>query len=95
MKIQVLYNISIHHEYEGGIEKSVPRITDWHHEACRVMTIVDREGWIFLSHPHTHDGYYFLLTTKYLIFILEDVKRLPENPESAEMRHGDVILTLQ
>ena len=27
--------IRIHHEFEGGIEKSVPRITDWHHEACR------------------------------------------------------------
>ena len=59
--------ISIHYECEGGIEKSVPRITDWHHEACRVMTIGDCEGWIFLSHPHTHDGYFFLLTTKYLI----------------------------
>ena len=23
-------NIRIHHECEGGIEKSVPRITDWH-----------------------------------------------------------------
>ena len=31
-------HISIHHECEGGIEKSVPRITVWHHEACRVMT---------------------------------------------------------
>ena len=23
--------IRIHHECEGGIEKSVPRIIDWHH----------------------------------------------------------------
>ena len=23
-------NIRIHHEREGGIEKSAPRITDWH-----------------------------------------------------------------
>ena len=60
-------NISIHHECEGGIEKSVPRITDWYHEACRVMTNGDDEGRSFLSHPHTHDGYFFLLTTKYLI----------------------------
>ena len=59
--------ISIHHEFEGGIEKSVRRITGWHHEACRVMTIGDREGRIFLSHPHAHDGYFFLLTTKNLI----------------------------
>ena len=60
------------------------------------MTIGDREGQIFLSHPHTHDGYFFLLTTKYLIlYKKKGVKRLSENPEFAEMRHGDVILTLQ
>ena len=28
--------------------KYVPRITDWHHKACRVMTIGDCEGRIFL-----------------------------------------------
>ena len=28
----------------GQIEKSVPRITDLHHEACRVMTNADPEG---------------------------------------------------
>ena len=67
--------------YEGGIEKSVPRITDWHHEACRVMTISDCEGRIFLSHPHIHDRYFFLLTTKHLIFYWKDVKRLPETPK--------------
>ena len=38
-----------YHECEGGIEKSVPRITDWHHEACRMMTNGDHEGRIFLS----------------------------------------------
>ena len=26
--------IGIHQECEGGIEKSVPMITDWYHEAC-------------------------------------------------------------
>ena len=30
--------IRIYHEYEGGIEKSVPRITVWHQEACWVMS---------------------------------------------------------
>ena len=50
--------IRIYHECEGGIEKSVPRITDWHHEACRVMTIDDHKGWIFLSHPHTNNGFF-------------------------------------
>ena len=59
--------ISIHHECEGGVEKSVPRITDWHHEACRVMTNSDCEERIFLSHPHPNNGFFFLLTTKYLI----------------------------
>ena len=44
--------IRIHHEYEGGIEKFVWRITDWHHEACS-----------FLSHLHTYYGLFFLLTT--------------------------------
>ena len=58
---------SIYQEFEGGIEKSVPRITDWHHEACRVMTSCDHEGWIFLSHPHTNNGFFFLHTTKILI----------------------------
>ena len=36
-------NIRIYHECEDGIEKSVPRITDWHHEACRVMTNDDKD----------------------------------------------------
>ena len=36
--------IKIHHECEDGIEKSVPRITNLHHEACRVMTNGIREG---------------------------------------------------
>ena len=49
---------------EGGIEKSVPRITDWHHEACRVMTNGDHEGWIFLSNHHTNNGFIFLYTIK-------------------------------
>ena len=56
--------IRIHHECEGWIEKSVPRITNWHHKACRVMTNGDPEGQIFLSHPHTNNGFLFLLTTK-------------------------------
>ena len=87
--------MSIHNEYEGGIEKSVPRITDWHPEACRVMTIFDPEGRVFLSQPHTHDGYFFWLTTKYFILYHKDMKRLTESFEFAEMQHGDIILTLQ
>ena len=45
--------LSIYHECEGWIEKSVPRISDWHHEACRVMTSGDHEGRIFFYHTLT------------------------------------------
>ena len=61
-KILQEYKI-IYHECEGGIEKSAPMITDWHHEACQVMTNGDPKGQIFLSHPHTNNGFFFLLTT--------------------------------
>ena len=59
-----LFNIiRIHHESEVEIEKSIPRITNWHHEACGVMTNGDPEGRIFLSYPHANNGFVFLLTT--------------------------------
>ena len=54
--------IRIYHYCEGGIEKPVLRITDWHHEACRVMTNSDLKGQVFLSHSHTNNGFFFLLT---------------------------------
>ena len=56
----------VYHECEGRIEKSVQRIAVWHHEACRVMTNGDPEGWIFLSYPHTNNGFLFLLTTVFV-----------------------------
>ena len=68
-------SIRIHHECEGWVEKSVPRIAVWHHEACRVMTNGDAEGRIFLPYPHTNNGFFFLLT----IFL----NKLPEVPEYA------------
>ena len=71
----------IYHECEGRIEKSVPRIALWHHEACRVMTNGDPEERIFLSYPHTNNGFCFLLT---IDFIFE--KKLPEVPEYAKMQ---------
>ena len=40
-------NIRINHEGEDGIEKSVPRITIWHHIAYQVMTISDHKGQIY------------------------------------------------
>ena len=60
---------------EGGVEKSVSRITDWQHEACRVMTNDDSEGWIFLSHPHRNNGFFFLLATEYLILYWKNIKK--------------------
>ena len=47
--------IKIHHECEpeGGREEFTLRITVCHHKACRAMTNGDKEGHIFLSHPHT------------------------------------------
>ena len=76
--------IRTYHECEGRIEKSVPRITVWHHEACRVMTNGDPEGRIFLSYPHTNNGFFFLLTAVFFIF----KNKLPEVPES--ISHDDV-----
>ena len=65
-----MYIIRIYHEYEGGIEKSVLRITDWPHEPCQVMTICDREEQIFLSHPKTNNGFIFLLITLFVFIYL-------------------------
>ena len=38
-----LHLIRIYHECEGRIEKTVPRISVWHHKACLVMTNSDPE----------------------------------------------------
>ena len=67
-KHQLLRDIRIHHECEGRIEKSIPRITIWHHEACQVMANGDAEGRILLSYPHTNNGFFFLLITVFFIF---------------------------
>ena len=76
-----MMHIIIYHECEGRIEKSVPRIAVWHHEACRVMTNGDPEGRIFLSYPHTNNGFFFLLTT---VFLFKN--KLPEVPEYAKIQ---------
>ena len=68
--LEILENIRIYHECEGRIEKSVPRITVWHHEACQVMTNGDPEGRIFLSYSHPNNGFFFLLTITYHILFL-------------------------
>ena len=84
--------IRIYHECEGRIEKSLPRIAVWHHQARQMMTNGDHEGRIFLSHPITNNGFFFLPTTKYHILCLKTIIRLPENPKFTEMQLGDIIL---
>ena len=87
-------NIRIYHECEGQLEKSVPSITDWHHEACRVMTVIARDGFFYPIFTRIMDSFSCSpLNTSF--YIGKTLKRLPENPEYAEMLQGDVILTLQ
>ena len=74
-------NIRIYHECVGRIEKSIPRITVWHHKACQVMTNGDPGGRIFLSYPHTINGFFFLLN---IVFVF--LNKLPEVPEYAKMQ---------
>ena len=69
-KSEGIYNIKIYHECEGRIEKSVPRIAVWHHETSPVMTNGDSEGRIFLSYPHTNNGFFFLLTAVFIYLYL-------------------------
>ena len=58
--------IRIYHEYEGGKEKSILRITNWHHEFCQVMTKGDPKGSIYLSNPQTTNGLLFLYNIFYV-----------------------------
>ena len=66
--IENMRNVRIHHECEGRTEKSIPRIAIWYHEACLVMTNNDPEGQIFLSYPHTNNGFFFLLATIFIYY---------------------------
>ena len=68
-------HIRIYHEFEGGIENSVLRIVNWHHEACLVMAYGDHKGRIFLSHPHTNNGLFFLLTTQNPILYWKNMEK--------------------
>ena len=77
------------------MEKPVPWITDWHHEACRVLTNGDLKGRGFLSHPHTIMNYFSYSPLSTAFCIERTRKSLPGSHEFAKMRHGDVILSLQ
>ena len=46
-----------------------------------MMTPGDTQGQIFLSYPHTDNGFFFLLTT---VFLFEN--KLPEVSEYAKMQ---------
>ena len=63
--------ISIFYECMVWIEKSITRVTDRHHEACRVMPNSDPEWQIFLSTPYTHDRYFFLHTFWFTTFYFQ------------------------
>ena len=68
VQVTVTENISVFHGCMVWIEKSVTRVTDRHHEACRVMPNSDPERQIFLSTPYTHDRYFFLHTFRFTTF---------------------------
>ena len=82
--------IRIYHECEGRIEKSLPRIDVWHHESCRVMTNGDPEARIFLSYPHTNNGFFSSLLTTVFIYLFK--KKLPEVTEYAKMQFHMMML---
>ena len=66
--------------HPSWVGKSVLRITVWHYMACQVMKKGDCEGQIFLSHLHTNNRFFFLLTTKYRIlhcFLFDLVLYIP------------------
>ena len=50
---------------------TVLRITNWHLKATIVVPNGDIEVRIFLAHPHTNDGFFFLLIFQFRIFILK------------------------
>ena len=71
----------------GTVEKSVPRIAIWNHEACQVISNGDPEGRIFLSYPHTKNRFFSLLTTVFIhSFIYLFYNKLPEVPEYAKVQ---------
>ena len=68
-------------ECEGGIEKSEDH--HWHHRACRMMTNRHPEGQ-FSFPPSQNNGFSFLLTIQFHIFI---AKCKQEVSEYAKMLH--------
>ena len=87
--------IRILHECEVLIEKSVPRVTVWHHEALPGDAKLWPEGQICLSVPHTHDSFFFLHTYGcwHLIIIIFTIKDLQSRWPFWFWRHFYVLVT--
>ena len=86
----------IHHECEGLLEKSVPRVTDRHKEAGQAwQTLNAWDGFLYPILTGIMDSFSCLPLNISFYIAKKTWKRLPENPEFPEMRHGDVILTVQ
>ena len=69
---------------EERIEKSVRRITVWHHKACRVMTNGDpRDGFFY---PLTRMEFFLAHTVFIYILIYLFQNKLPEVPDYAKMQ---------
>ena len=67
--VGLMQNIRIYHECEGRMEKSIPRITVWHHEACLVMTNGDPEGRIFYpTLARTMDSFFWSPLFLFFVF---------------------------
>ena len=84
--------VRIYHVCELWRDKSVLRITVWHHEACRVMTNGAPEGQIFASHDHTNSGFFFLLNIVYFKISFQKSLYTPRCIIS-RCRHFDITMT--
>ena len=86
----VLYQqYKVYHEREGAIEKSVPRITYWHHMACHVVTNGDPKAhFFFLSLTQIMDSS-SCSPLKSTFLYLNNWP--PEIPVNAEIRHITIM----
>ena len=65
----VCKNISIFHGCMVWIEKSLTRVTDWHHEACRVMlNSILSDGFFYPHHTHMIDTFSRILSIYHIRF---------------------------
>ena len=75
-----LNTVRIHHEREDGNEKSLPRITDGHHEAGRVkQMVIAKDGFFYPTFTRIMD--YFPCSPLFLFS-----NKLPKAPEYAKMQ---------